>query len=253
MEPMDQTFKDHFSGHANVYARYRPGYPDALFAYLAAQTAGHDLAWDCGTGSGQAAVGLARHYRRVVATDASARQIEQATPHPHVAYRVAPAETAPLDDASADLVTVAQALHWFDFDRFYAEVRRVLVPGGLVAVWSYGLFTTTPAVDAVLQHYYADVVGPYWPPERRYFDEGYETIPFPFTEQKAPSFALEARWSLQQVEGFLSSWSATQRYRQQHGRDPLDLVRADLAQAWGAPEATRHARWPLHLRLGRPG
>lgn len=248
---MEQDFKDHFSGHADVYAQYRPGYPDALFDHIAAHAPGHELAWDCGTGNGQAAVGLARHFRRVVATDASAGQIARARTHPRVAYLVAPAEQAPLDDASVDAVTVAQALHWFDFDRFYAEVRRVLKPGGLLAAWAYGLFTVSPEIDAVTRHFYVDVVGPYWPPERRYFEEGYYTIPFPFVEMERPDLYLEERWRLDQILGFLRSWSASQRYLQQHGHDPIDHVRTALEAAWGTPGTVRTVRWPLYLRMGK--
>lgn len=248
---MTEPFKDHFSGHADVYARYRPGYPAALFEYLASIAPGHDLAWDCATGNGQAALGMAAHFRLVVATDASREQLDRATPHPRIRYRVAPAEQAPLEDASADLVTVAQALHWFDFDRFFGEVRRVLKPGAPLAAWNYGLLTVSPSVDAVIDHFYREVVGPYWPPERRYFDEDFASLPFPFPQITPPPMHLEERWDLDHLIGFLQTWSATQRYGQQHGRDPVKEIHDRLQAAWGPAETIRTIRWPLHLRVGR--
>ncbi len=252
----DAPFADHFSGHAGDYARYRPTYPPALFAYLADLCAGHDLAWDCATGSGQAALGLAAHFARVVATDASAAQIDQATPHPRVVYRVALAHESPLDDASADLVTVAQALHWFDPDSFYAEVRRVLKPEGVFAAWTYGLFHLAPddpvasAVDPLVEAFYRERVGPYWPPERRHVETGYRSLPFPFDEIDAPGFAMEARWTLGDVLGYLRTWSATQRYVQDRGRDPVAEAEPDFAAAWGDPSVRRTVQWPLRLRCG---
>ena len=244
------SFNDHFSGHAAKYARYRPDYPSALFAWLAEQVAEHTLAWDCGTGSGQAAHGLADHFDRVVATDASAAQLAHAVPHDRITYRCEPAEQTTLGSASVDLVTVAQALHWFDVDGFYAEVRRVLKPGGVLAVWAYSLCAVTPAVDAVVQAYYEDVVGPCWPPERRHVLAGYRTLPFPFEEVAVPSFHLSVCWTLDELVGYLRTWSATQRYVQQHGEDPTAAVRAELAHVWG-PEAALEVRWPLHLRVGQ--
>jgi len=171
---------DHFSGHAADYAKFRPGYPEALFDWIAEQTPGHDLAWDCGCGNGQASVPLAARYRRVAATDFSAEQIAQATPHPNIDYRAAPAEASGLPDRCADLVTIAQALHWFDFDRFYAEVRRVVKPGGAVVAWTYQLLRAEPAIDAVLADFYTRTLGPHWPPERKWVDLAYRGMPFPF-------------------------------------------------------------------------
>lgn len=247
----DDTFKDYFSGHAAAYARYRPDYPAELFRLLASLCDEHERAWDCGTGSGQAAHGLLPYFARIVATDASARQLEHAVPHEHITYRVAPAEHSPLASRSVDLVTVAQALHWFDFDAFFNEVRRVLKPGGVVAVWTYGLFSITPPIDAVIERYYADVVGAYWPPERRYVDAGYRTIPFPFDELRLPRLELHAEWDLDQVLGYLGTWSATQRFVAERGTDPLDEVRGALREAWGEAAKRRHVRWPLPLRAGR--
>ena len=156
-----------------------------------------------------------------------------------------------LPDASVDLVTVAQALHWFDLPRFYAEVRRVARPDGIIAVWCYQLHTITPEVDAIVERYYADIVGADWPPERRLVEEGYRTLAFPFDELAPPPFQMVHRWDMSHVLGYLGSWSATQRYQKRTGADPLDLIQGELATAWGDPEKTRDVTWPLHLRVGR--
>lgn len=255
MEPAD--FADHFSGHADEYARYRPTYPPALFAYVADRCAAHDLAWDCATGNGQAAIGLAEHFAHVIATDASAEQIAAASPHPRVTYTVARARESPLDTATADLVTVAQALHWIDPDPFYAEVQRVLKPEGLFAAWSYGLFhlvSTDPAadaVDALIKTFYRERVGPYWPPERRHIEAEYQSLPFPFDECATPDFTLTMEWSLEEVLGYLRTWSATKRYLQDRGQDPVAAMAPDFTRAWGDPATSRTMQWPLSLRIGR--
>jgi SAM-dependent methyltransferase len=247
------AFKDHFSGHAADYRRFRPTYPPELFAFVAGAAAGRALAWDCGTGSGQAAVALAGHFDRVFATDASAEQVGNAEPHPKVEYAVAPAEACPLPDSSADAVTVAQALHWFDFDRFYAEVKRVLKPGGALAVWTYDLHAVNAAVDPVLGRLQAEYVGPYWPPERALVDAGYRTIPFPFEEVPAPAFEMTAEWDLPTLLGYMNTWSATKRFEKAHGFNPLERLEGDFAAAWGDPVAPRTVRWKLALRVGRVG
>jgi SAM-dependent methyltransferase len=243
--------KDHFSGHADRYVAFRPNYPDALFAYLASLCPVRDLAWDCATGNGQAAVALAPYFRGVLATDASQKQIDQARLHEKVRYLVAPAEGVPLENASVDLATVAQALHWLDLPGFYAEVRRVVRPGGILAVWCYQLHTITPKIDAVVTRLYADILGSYWPPERRLVEEGYKTLPFPFDELTPPGFQMTHSWDLEHLLGYLDSWSSTQRYRTQHGEDPRALIKADLEAAWGDPNRARIVTWPLHLRAGR--
>ena len=249
---MPNTFPDHFSQQASDYARYRPLYPAKLYEYLASLTPEHDRAWDVGTGNGQAALGLARHYRSIVATDPSEQQIALATPHERVTYRVATAEHSGIEDRSIDLVTVAQAVHWFDLDRFYMEVKRVLKPHGVLAVWCYNLTMITPEVDRVMESYYHDVLGEFWPPQIRWVDEHYQTLPFPFDEIAAPDFALEAVWSLSDLFGYLSSWSAAQKYQAARGLDPLDTKRAEFQAAWGA-KTDRVVRWPLYLRVGKFG
>ncbi|MCM2356941.1 MAG: class I SAM-dependent methyltransferase [Geobacteraceae bacterium] len=249
----NSTFKDHFSGRAAEYTRYRPTYPPALFAWLAGLTERHDLAWDCGCGNGQAGIALTPYYRLVVATDPSRQQIDNAIPHERISYAVAPAEESGLDPASIDLVVVAQALHWFDFERFYAEVRRVARPGGVLAAISYGEVRVEGAPDRVVSRFYHDLIGPYWPPERRYVDEQYSTIPFPFAGIAAPPFAMETEWNLEHLLGYLGTWSAVREYQRSLGDDPLALIAAELAAAWGDPRQARRISWPLALRVGRIG
>lgn len=245
------SFKDHFSKQAADYAKYRPHYPTALFDWLAQQAPSRDLAWDAGTGSGQVAVELARLFERVVATDPSAKQINNAEAHARVEYRVEPAERSSLEPASVDLLTVAQALHWFDFPAFYAEAERVLKPGGVLAAWCYGLFRTGSEADEVLDLFYTEMVGPYWPPERKLVEEGYRSVPFPLPETAAPEFAMEAEWDLDDLLGYFGTWSAVQGYREAKGGDPVAEIRERLAAAWGSPEAKKTIKWPVHLRVGR--
>ena len=244
-------FHDHFSGHAEDYARFRPTYPVALYAFLAGTVDARETAWDCATGNGQAAVGLAAHFARVIATDASSPQIAHAAAHPRVEYRVADATASGLPDASVDLVAVAQALHWFDTPAFYAEVRRVVKPGGVCAAWGYGLMRVTPAVDAAVEHFYREVVGPYWPPERAHLEQEYRTLGYPFAELTAPAFAMETTWSLAGLLGYLATWSAAKRYAKTVGTDPLEHIAANLARAWGPTHTRRAITWPLYLRIGR--
>jgi SAM-dependent methyltransferase len=249
----EATFKDHFSGQAPTYSMFRPTYPATLFEWLAAAAPRPDRVWDAGTGNGQAARGLADHFRQVVGTDASAAQVAEAAPHRRVEYRVAPAEASGLPAAWADLVTVAQALHWFDFPRFFDEAKRVLAPDGLLAVWCYGdPRLDNPAIDRIVHGYNRGTVEQYWPRERDLVLAAYGTIPFPFREIRTPSLAMEATWTLPQLAGYLRSWSATARYAKALGRDPIDAVEADLRHAWGPPDVARVIRWPLTIRAGRP-
>jgi SAM-dependent methyltransferase len=244
------SFKDHFSRQSAGYRRYRPGYPPELFEFVAARARDRRFALDCATGSGQAAVALARHFDTVLAVDGSTRQLASAREHERVHYAAALAEQLPVADRSVSLVVAAQAVHWFDFERFHAECRRVLVPRGVVAVWTYEKFRVDAAVDAVVDRFYTEVVGGDWPAERRYVEQGYRTLPFPWREEAAPVFVLETDWDLGEVLGYLATWSAVQRYKERLGQDPLPALRPLLAAHW--PTAgTRRLRWPIHLRLGR--
>ncbi|MBV6475048.1 MAG: hypothetical protein MOGDAGHF_00560 [Rhodocyclaceae bacterium] len=248
---MSAAFNDHFSAQATDYARYRPNYPAGLFAWLAGIAPARDTAWDCGTGSGQAAVGLAAHFARVVATDPSRRQLEHAEAHPRVDYRQASAEVSLLGTASIDLVTVAQALHWFDLEKFYAEAKRVLKPGGVIAAWTYTLLDVEAGIDDLLTDFYRNVVGPFWPPERRMVDDRYRSLPFPFAPVEAPAFSIRTVWSRDDLLGYLGTWSATQAYRKAKGEDPLVVFAERLAPLWPDPATEKTLRWPLHLRVGR--
>lgn len=244
-------WNDHFTAVSADYRRWRPGYPRALFDYLAAATPGRDLAWDCATGSGQAATGLGELFARVVASDASAAQIANAEPHPRVEYRVARAESSPLDDASCDLVTAAQAVHWFDIEAFWREARRVLRPRGVVAVWGYGLALVGPGIDEVIAGFSIETVGPYWPPERAIVDAAYSVVSFPFEPLDAPGFAMTAQWSLGHMLAYIGTWSSVKGYRQQTGADPMPGLAEKLAGVWGEPGRRRQISWPLILKVGR--
>ena len=244
-------FKDYFSKQASTYPRYRPHYPAPLFEYLAELAIDHKLAWDCATGSGQAALGLANYFEKVIATDASEEQIANAVAHDRITYVVVPAEKTEITSGSVDLIAVAQALHWFDFDRFYAEVRRVLKEGGVLAAWSYSLVRISSAIDSVLDHFYTNVVGPFWPSERKLVDDKYQSIPFPFEELVAPLFKMETRWNLDRLVGYLGTWSSVQKFKEKHSTDPIEVVIRDLRRAWGRPEDEKEIHWPIHMRIGR--
>jgi ubiquinone/menaquinone biosynthesis C-methylase UbiE len=244
-------FHDHFSEVAGRYADFRPRYPAQLFDYLA-ELAGRSLAWDCAAGNGQATIDLARRFDRVIATDASAQQIAAAEPMPNVEYRVATAEHSGLPDRSADLIAVAQALHWFDLNRFYAEAGRVLRPGGVLAVWAYGINQVEgSAINEIVQDFYSNIVGPYWPPERKLVEQGYRTLPFPFAELPPPRFEMQTRWTLDQLLGYFSTWSATNRYIKAKGENPLGPLAESLRLVWGDETSPRLITWPLSLRVGR--
>lgn len=248
-----RNFKDYFSEQAAGYASFRPRYPERLFDFLADIAPRRAQAWDCATGSGQAALGLAKYFDRVIASDASPEQISNATPHPRVEYRVVPAEKSGLRKGSVDLLAVAQALHWFDLPAFFQEAKRVLIPGGVIAVWCYQLFTIDPAVDRLVDRFYRGTLGPYWPPERKMVEEGYRSISFPFVERKVPSFSIESSLTLQQLGGYLRTWSATRRYIAARGEDPVTDLLSALSEVWGDPAAPRPFRAPLRLRAGERG
>jgi SAM-dependent methyltransferase len=247
-------FKDHFSGHSSGYAHARPVYPEALFDHLASLAPARGLVWDCGTGTGQAARSLAARFRTVIATDASANQVAKADRGgnlKNLLYAAAPAERAPLRDGCADLITVAQALHWFDFPAFFAEARRVAGPEGIFAAWCYGNCRITPEVDRAYGRLYEGIVGPYWPPERAHIEDGYASIPIPFSPIPGPAFAIEARWDLEEFFAYLDTWSSVQYYRKAKGHDPLALVRDEMQTAWGDTRERRLITWPLTLKAGR--
>lgn len=243
------SFHDHFSSKSANYAKARPTYPSALFSALAGMAPGRGLAWDAGTGNGQAAVALAAHFERVVATEPSPAQLAQAVAHPRVEY-VQAAERAPLlAGGSVDLVTVAQAVHWFDRPTFYAEVQRVLRPEGVIAVWAYELVDVTPEINAILYRFYKGDIKPYWPPERGHIETEYRDIGFPFREVAFPAIKMTHRWTLAGLMGYLRTWSAVTRFAAAKGFDPVDELERTLGPLWGP--GVRELNWTLVGRLGR--
>lgn len=243
-------FKDHFSTASDAYRRYRPHYPAELFAWLADLAPARDLAWDCATGTGQAARSLAQHFTKVIASDASAQQISQAQRTANIEYVVAGAETLQLEADSVDLITVAQALHWFDQTAFYANAWRSLKPLGVLAVWKYDLAMIEPAVDAVVKWYYHDVVGPYWPPERILIEKGYPPLLPPFTSLAVKPFAMQASWSRDDLLGYLGTWSASKYFQQATQQNPLALIEEKLMAVWEKAGEHKNVHWPLQLRIG---
>ena len=243
------SFKDHFSKQAAGYAKVQAAVSAKYSTISEAIAPDRQLAWDCGTGNGQAAVGLASVFDRVIATDASEKQIANAESHKIVEYRVAPAENSGIGSETIDLIMVAQALHWFDLDRFYAEARRVLKPDGVLAASAYNLLHVEPAIDEVVNRYYYEVVGPFWPPERKLVEQ-FADLPFPFHKVDAPKFEMTAQWNLDHLLGYLRTWSSTQRFIAAKGSDPVKEIMDELRSAWGTPEQTRNVIWPLRLRVG---
>lgn len=250
---MPDSFADHFSLTAADYARFRPDYPPALFEWLRTTVEHPRVAWDCATGNGQAAAGLAAHFGRVVATDGSEAQLMSAVAHPRVHYACALAEQGALRSESVDLVTVAQALHWFDTASFYREVNRVVAPAGAIAVWSYGPMRLEPGIAEVVHELYSETLATWWPVERRLVDDGYRDIPFPFAPIAAPELEMARRWTLPQLLGYIGTWSAVQRYRKANDDGMMAAFASRVARQWGDPQAPREVRWPLIVRCGRVG
>jgi SAM-dependent methyltransferase len=244
-------FFDAFSQLAEQYAASRPRYPDSLFQMIATLAPATTAAWDCGTGNGQAAVGLAAHFHRVYATDASEQQIAHAAAHPRIEYRVAAAENSRLRAASVDVVSVATALHWFDLGRFHQEVRRVLRPRGLIAVYGYNWFHVTPALDELTHRWLIEPIEEYWSPKIRLLREGYLTIDFPFEELTPPPLAVHLSWNLDELFSYYLTWSAAHEKIAKEGNGFLTAARAAFDAAWGAPTERRHIVMPLAVRFGR--
>lgn len=243
--------KDNFSNHAAVYAAFRPVYPVELYHYLLSLVPVRDRAWDCGCGNGQVASVLADYFKQVDATDISQKQLDHAIKKPNINYQLAPAEKVDIAPGSINLVTVAQAIHWFNFEAFYKEVNRVSKPGSVIAVWCYSLLTINDKIDQVIQHLYADTLGDkYWDPERRLVEDRYQTIPFPFDEIKAPEFSIQVSWTFDHMIGYLNSWSAVQHYIRDNNENPVEKIIAELRDGWGQAE-DQDAVFPLYLRVGK--
>lgn len=239
--------KDRFSNYSQQYAQFRPVYPEEFYAFLFSQLTNFGTAWDAGTGNGQAARVLATRFKKVVATDISANQLKNAAPTENIVYLVG-AETTSLPSHSVDLITVAQAVHWFNIPMFFNEVKRVAKPEAVIALWGYGLLSINPSIDPKINHFYKEVVGPYWDPERKLIDDHYRTIPFPFQELEAPLFSFSFQWSLPQLEGYLNTWSAVRNYIVAHHSNPVETLVAELKPHW---KESLTVTFPLFQRIGR--
>jgi ubiquinone/menaquinone biosynthesis C-methylase UbiE len=244
-------FKDYFSAQSSEYVKFRPTYPQELFEFLTSQTKEHKTAWDCACGSGQAAVGLAEFYDKVIATDASLKQIENAISHPKVTYIAAPAENSGLETHSADLITVATAIHWIDTSRFYPEVKRILKPGGIIAVWNYAHSKVSPDIDRVFNFFANKTLLDYWPKETLKSWDFDKNIEFPFDRIKSPDFKLYAEWSLKNYLNYIYTWSAVQKYIEENNLNPLFKLEDKLKKIWGKENAVRRITWNLKMKIGR--
>jgi ubiquinone/menaquinone biosynthesis C-methylase UbiE len=242
--------KDNFSTRSDLYAKFRPTYSNELFTFLLNHVQQRENAWDCGTGNGQVAGRLAAYFKHVYGTDISQSQLDNAVQMPNITYTKQPAEQINFANHSFDLIVVAQAIHWFKFDEFYAEVKRTLKPNGLLAVMGYGVISISPEVNVVVNRLYTDIIGPYWDKERQYIDEHYQTIPFHFEEVECPHFSITQHWTVEHLIGYLETWSAVKHYQKQNGNNPVDLVRDDLVKAWGSPQE-QQVTFPVLLRVGK--
>jgi ubiquinone/menaquinone biosynthesis C-methylase UbiE len=246
------SFHDHFSAQAVSYAKYRPNYPARLFEYLATLCPEHKSAWDCATGNGQSAIGLNKYFQHVLATDASEKQIYSAEKQQGIIYAIATAEETDIPAGSVDLITVAQAAHWFDLLEFYLEADRVLKKGGILAIWAYPLLKVNPQINPVINYLYDDLVGEHWPPERSMIDEGYADIRIPFHHvENIPSFTITKHWDFEELLGYFSTWSATKRYKEALGYCPIEKVSDQLKKAWGSVTSKREVTWEIILKIGR--
>lgn len=251
---MVTQFKDYFSKQADDYANYRPHYPESLFEYLGSLVRDRKAAWDCATGNGQVALGLTPHFQEVYATDASENQISHAFHHDKIRYSVAVAERVGLANQSIDLITVAEAVHWFDLEKFYQEVQRVSKPGGLIALWGYWYFNLLPEeehLNQMCKDFFTTVVDLYWAEEIKLLIQKYQTIPFPFAELKTPVFTMETQWNMEEFIGYLNSWSAIQKIIAVQSHKPILEFSNLLVKVWGDPKRKILFQWPLYMRVGR--
>lgn len=239
----------HFDHQAANYLQFRPNYPLKLFELLVNVVKAHDLVWDCGTGSGQAAVALARNFKQVIATDINQAPLDQAPKKENIRYQCTAVEKTNIQSGSVDLITVAQALHWFDFNKFYSEVKRVAKPEGIIAAWCYSLGSLNPQIDNLINKLYAEILS--WPTERRYIDEKYQTIPFPFEKIPVPTLSIDKQINFSELISYISTWSAVKEYQKQHQQNPIALVHQQLQEAWGNTQEKRMISWPLHLLIGK--
>lgn len=248
---MATTFKDYFSEDASKYGRYRPDYPAALYSHLATLSGQKQKAWDCATGNGQAALQLAEYFAEVIATDASEAQIRNAVAKDNICYRIASAENSGIASDSVNLITVAQAFHWFNIPAFAIEADRVLKKNGILAIWTYNLLSISKGIDEIVNHLYHSTLGEFWPFERRMVEKGYRDTQLPFKELDAPALHMSSTWRLPQLIGYLSTWSAVKKYRHTTGTHPIESLYGDIRDAWGEPDKPLPVHWPLSVRLWR--
>lgn len=241
--------KDNFSAQAEIYARFRPAYPSSLFDYLNGLCLQKERAWDCATGNGQIAFGLSPFFREIQATDISEQQLSHALKAENIMYRKEAAESSSFTDRSFDLIVVAQAIHWFDFDLFYKEVKRTLKTDGVFVVTGYDMPKTDPETDDILMYFYDHTIGKYWDPERKYVDERYETIPFPFEEVTTPKLFYECTWNLEHFLGYVNTWSAVQHYIKDTKINPVPKLEEQLQKVW-KPGDSKKVVFPVLLRAG---
>lgn len=240
--------KDNFSSQSEDYAKYRPQYPLELFEYICSFVKGRDLAWDCATGNGQSAAVLSTYFDRVYATDISEKQLEQAVKEPNITYAKEPAEHTTIKDHTVNLTTVAQSLHWFNFDKFYNEIKRVSAPDALLAVWTYNLPSINPEIDQLLDEFHFDTMAEYWDPERKYVDEGYENIPFPFEELNVTDFKISMKWTIAELEGYINTWSAVQKYISINKTSPVNMF-INKVKTLLNPQQVLNAEFPVRLKM----
>ena len=243
-------FKDHFSKQSNLYAKHRPTYPEELFKYLASISNDNKLAWDCATGNGQAAVKLSRYFEKVIATDASKAQISNSEKRDNIVYLVSKAEETEIETNSIDLITVAQAIHWFNVENFYTEAERVLKKKGVLSVWTYDLFSINSDIDKVIKNFYYNIVYEYWPPGRRHIENKYRNIAFPFKKIEPPKFTIELLWNRNNLINYLNTWSSVQNYKDKNNSNPIDIILDDLKSVWNNGEQMKKITWDITLLIG---
>jgi ubiquinone/menaquinone biosynthesis C-methylase UbiE len=241
--------KDLFSKNAAGYATFRPTYPEVLYDFIMMQVKARKAAWDCGTGNGQVARDLAKYFEKVCATDSSTRQLENAATADNIQYSLAPADKTSFPEATFDLITAGQAIHWFNIPGFYKEAARVAKPNAVIAVWGYSLLSILPTIDVLISDFYRNLIGPYWDAERKLVDEHYRTIPFPFEEIPSPVFSFSIDWTLAELQGYLTTWSAVQKYILAHDVNPVEKLAEQIRPHWKGNRMT--ANFPLFVRCGR--
>lgn len=245
-----ETFKDHFSKQSDIYLKYRPQYSSQLFEYLSSLSNQHQLAWDCGTGNGQAAIGLAPYFDQIIASDPSEQQIKNAIANPKIVYKIETAENSSISDHSVDLITVANAIHWLNFDAFFAEVKRVLKPDGIIMIWSYFIPSVSPEIDALIHDLHFRILNDYWLPENRLIENEYSDIQFPFKEFKHPDFFCNKLMNRNDLIGYLNTWSGTQRFINKNGFSPTDEIHDKMCYVWKNAEEEKLVQWKLILKGG---